>query len=77
MRSYGLNNEDVKNIIRGLTTDDCFAGPEKDREPKYTGFIFKFKPIYEDIQLYIKIRIESTEKTVCISVHEFGRYEED
>jgi len=76
MREYNLNSEDVKNIIRGLSVDDCFAGPEEDRDPQYKGWIFKFDPLFEDTKLYIKIRIESTEKSVCMSVHEFGKYDE-
>ena len=53
-----------------------FAGPEEDRNPKYDGWIFKFNPMFEDTQLYIKIRIENIEKSVCLSVHEFGKYDE-
>lgn len=51
-------------------------GPEEDRNPKYDGWIFKFNPMFEDTQLYIKIRIENIEKSVCLSVHEFGKYDE-
>lgn len=76
MREYSLNNNDIKDIIRELSVDDCFAGPEKDRDPKYEGWIFKFSPLFEGTKLYIKIRIESTEKSVCLSVHEFGKYDE-
>ncbi len=75
MREYSLNNEDIKNIIRNLSVDDCFSGPEKDRDPKYEGWIFKFDPLFEKTKLYIKIRIENIEKSVCLSVHEFGKYE--
>lgn len=76
MREYGLNDEDVKDIIRELSVDDCFAGPEKDRDPQYKGWIFKFSPLFEGTKLYIKIRVESIEKSVCLSVHEFGKYDE-
>lgn len=76
MRKYNLNNDDIKNIIRQLTVEDCFGGPERDKDLKYSGWIFKFKPMFEDTQLYIKIRIEKVEKAVCLSVHEFGRYDE-
>ena len=76
MREYNLNQEDIKDIIRRLSVEDCFAGPEQDRDPQYEGWIFKFKPLFEDTQLYIKIRVESTEKSVCLSVHEFGKYDE-
>ncbi len=76
MREYSLNNDDVKDIIRELSVDDCFAGQEKDRDPQYEGWIFKFSPLFEGTKLYIKIRVESTEKSVCLSVHEFGKYDE-
>ena len=76
MREYNLNHDDVKDIVRGLTVEDCFAGPEEDRNPKYEGWIFKFNPMFEGIKLYIKIRIENTDKSVCLSIHEFGKYDE-
>lgn len=76
MRNYGLNIEDIKNIVRMLTVQDYFAGPEEDRDSKYEGWIFKFAPVFENIKLYIKIRIESNEKSVCLSFHEFGKYDE-
>lgn len=76
MKQYSLIREDIKDIIRQLSVEDCFAGPEADRDEKYDGIIFKFNPIFEGIRLYIKIRIEKREKAVCISVHEFGKYDE-
>ncbi len=76
MREYSLTNEDVKDIVRQLSVDDCFSGPEKDRDVQYNGWIFKFNPLFENIKLYIKIRVESTEKSVCLSIHEFGKYDE-
>ena len=77
MREYNLTKEDVKDIIRGLSVEDCYSGPERDRDPRYDGWIFKFKPMYDGTKLYIKIRIENMKKTVCISVHEFGLYDEE
>lgn len=76
MREYGLTNEDIKSIIKQLSIQDCFAGPESDRDEKYSGWIFKFSPLFESTKLYIKIRIETIDKAVCISVHEFGKYDE-
>lgn len=76
MRNYNLNYEDVKYIIKGLSIEDCFSGPEMDRDSKYKGMIFKFSPVFENIKLYIKIRIENKENAICISVHEFGKYDE-
>lgn len=76
MYEYGLSIEDVKNIILNLSTEDCFSGPENDRDLKYEGWIFKFSPMFENVKLYNKIRVESSEKSVCLSVHEFGKYDE-
>ena len=76
MREYSLNNEDIKDIIRGLSVSDCFSDPEEDRDSQYEGWIFKFDPLFENTKLYIKIRVENTEKSVCLSVHEFGKYDE-
>ena len=75
MMENGLNDEDVKNIIKELSVQDCFSGPEPDRDSKYKGYIFKFYPIFNEIKLYIKIRIESSEKSICLSIHEFGKYD--
>ena len=47
MRHYSLNHEDIKEIIKGLSIEDCFSGPELDRDPKYDGMIFKFSPLFE------------------------------
>lgn len=76
MKKYHLTDEDVKNIIRNLSVEDCYSGPEKDRDERFIGEIFKFKPMYNDIKLYIKIRIENVDKSVCLSIHEFGLYDE-
>ena len=76
MYEYGLSIEDVKNIILNLSTEDCFSGPENDRDLSYEGWIFKISPMFENVKLYIKIRVESSEKSVCLSVHEFGKYDE-
>lgn len=76
MYEYGLSIEDVKNIILNLSTEDCFSGPENDRDLRYEGWIFKYSPMFENVKLYNKIRVESSEKSVCLSVHEFGKYDE-
>lgn len=76
IREYGLREEDIKNIVRELLLEDCFMGPEEDRDSKYEGWILKFCPTFENIKLYIKIRLENKYKAVCISVHEFGKYDE-
>lgn len=47
MREYSLNNDDVKDIIRELSVDDCFAGPEKTE-------IQNMKGGYLNLVLYLK-----------------------
>lgn len=76
MQEYNLNLEDIKNIIRSLSIEDYYEGPVKDRDSQYDGWISIFAPWFEETKLYIKIRVESTEKSICISVHEFGKYDE-
>lgn len=76
MRQYNLDDNDVKEIIKGLSIEDCFSGPELDRNPQYNGMIFKFNPVFKNIKLYIKVRLETKDKAICISVHEFGKYDE-
>ena len=44
--------------------------PEWDRDPKYPGWVYKFKPEFEDTILYVKIRVEDSNKSICISMHE-------
>lgn len=75
IREYGLTNNDIKNIIRQLSVEDCYAGPEADRDSQYEGSVFKFRPLFENIKLYVKIRIENRDKAICLSVHEFGKYD--
>lgn len=76
MKEFGLTHKDIKNIIKQLSVEDCFSGPEADRDLQYNGWIFKFNPMFDNIKLYIKIRVENIDKAVCISVHEFGKYDE-
>ena len=72
-----LDINGVKNIIRRLSIEDCYMGPTDDRDG-YDGFIFIFTPMYKDIKLYIKIRVENNDKnSVCISIHEFGLYDKE
>lgn len=76
IREYGLQMEDIKDIVREISLDECFCGPEADRNSNFEGSVLKFCPVFEDKKLYIKIRYESDYKAVCISVHEFGKYDE-
>ncbi len=74
---YNLKKKDIINIILGLTKEDIMAGPEFDQDTQFDGWIFKFCPIFKMQKIYIKIRVENNSKAICISIHEFGLYEEE
>lgn len=38
--------------------------------------MYKFCPMFDEMKLYIKIRIENIDKAICISIHEFGLYDD-
>ena len=67
MREYSLDLEDIKDIIRQLSIEDCFSGPETDRAPQYKGWIFKFSPIFEETKLTKNISINSSVSS-CLCV---------
>lgn len=74
---YNLKKKDIINIILGLTKEDIMTGPEFDKDTQYDGWIFKFCPMFKIQKIYIKIRVENENKAICISIHEFGLYEEE
>ena len=73
MLEYGLLTNDIKDIILNLEVDDYYKGPEED-EAGFEGEIWIFTPIFQDIKLYIKIRLANNTLVVCISIHKYGIY---
>lgn len=73
MLEHGLLINDIKNIILNLEVDDYYKGPEED-DVGLEGEIWIFTPIFQDIKLYIKIRLANNTLIVCISIHEYGIY---
>ena len=69
--NYGLLIDDIKNIILDLEIDDYYSGPEED-EDGYEGEIWVFAPNFQNIKLYIKIRLKNNSLIICISIHEYG-----
>ena len=59
-------------IIKQLVTKDK-KGPEKDKAG-FEGEIWIFTPIFQNIKLYIKIRLANNTLVICISIHEYGIY---
>src|SRR5262245_12934017 len=53
----GFSDKDVVNIIQGLTNDDFY----KSMPPKHFNFTAwqdVYKPIFNDIELYVKFQID-------------------
>lgn len=73
MLEYGLLTNDIKNIILSLEVDDYYKGPEED-EAGLEGEIWIFAPFFQNIRLYIKIRLVNNTLVICISIHEYGVY---
>ena len=73
MLEHGLLINDIKNIILDLEVDDYYKGPEED-DAGLEGEIWIFTPIFQDIKLYIKIRLANNTLIVCISIHEYGNF---
>lgn len=67
----GMSIDDLKQIILRLTVQDCFDGPEADRDPKYheNWTVAEFSPIYGREKLYLKISIRlDNRRCKCLSV---------
>ena len=73
MLEYGLLVDDIKDIILNLEINDYYKGPEKDKAG-FEGEIWIFTPIFQNIKLYIKIRLANNTLVICISIHEYGIY---
>lgn len=73
MLEYGLLTNNIKDIILNLEVDDYYKGPEED-DAGFEGEIWIFTPIFQNIKLYIKIRLANNTLVICISIHEYGIY---
>ena len=73
MLEYGLLTNDIKDIILNLEVDDYYKGPEED-DAGFEGEIWIFTPTFQNIKLYIKIRLANNTLVICISIHEYGNF---
>ena len=73
MLEYGLLTNDIKDIILNLEVDDYYKGPEED-DAGFEGEIWIFTPTFQNIKLYIKIRLANNTVVICISIHEYGNF---
>lgn len=71
MASRGMSMETLTNVILSLTSEDCFDGPEADRDPRYADkwTVAEFSPSYQGELLYLKMSIRvDVERAKCLSV---------
>lgn len=71
MASRGMSMDMLTEVILSLKPEDCFDGPEADRDPRYAGkwTVAEFAPIYDGELLYLKMSIRiDVERAKCLSV---------
>lgn len=59
MAERGISEDDVISEILSLTVDDCFDGPEKDRDPRFSDHwtVAEFGPDTCYGRLYLKLSV--------------------
>ena len=71
MADRGMSMGMLKDVILSLKPEDCFDGPEADRDSKYADkwTVAEFAPGYRDETLYLKMSIRvDIERAKCLSV---------
>lgn len=80
MADRGMTMATLEEIILSLEVDDCFDGPERDRDPRFANnwTVAEFSPSFEGEKLYLKlsIRVDMTQAK-CLSVKAFVERCED
>ncbi len=74
MAQHGLSHHTVRDVIRQLTADTCFDGPEEDRDPKYAKkwTVAEFSPMLDGTKLYLKISVNNEDQVCkCLSIKEY------
>ncbi len=69
----GMTTYDQEDMVRNLSIDDYYSGPEKDRDPSRLGMLWMFKHTYRGHELYIKLKevqiVEGNSIVKCLSCH--------
>lgn len=71
MASKGMSMGMLTDIILSLGPEDCFDGPEADRDPRFADkwTVAEFAPDYLGERLYLKMSIRvDVERAKCLSV---------
>ena len=74
MASRGMSTGMLTDLILSLNPEDCFDGPEPDRDPRFADkwTVAEFAPYYQGETLYLKMSIRvDAERAKCLSVKAF------
>ena len=74
MASMDMSMDMLTDVILTLKPEDCFDGPEADRDPRYADkwTVAEFSPTYRGELLYLKMSIRvDTERAKCLSVKSY------
>ncbi len=74
LQEHGMDLDDVKEILLDLNYEHYHNGPEADRDITKKGEVWFFIYPFDDILIYIKVRVEVSVEVVCISFHEEGDF---
>ncbi|MDD4570657.1 MAG: type II toxin-antitoxin system MqsR family toxin [Tepidanaerobacteraceae bacterium] len=72
IKSSGLTIKHVKNIIRKLSHETYYRGPTTDFGYGREGYVWEFGYNVDDIEFYIKLKIEERmgrQYLICLSFH--------
>ena len=67
----GYSHRDLTLLLLSLEVEDCFDGPESDRDVRYSDrwTVAEFAPLFHGEKLYLKMSIRmDTETAKCLSV---------
>ena len=67
----GLTLLDIRKEILKLDYTDYISGPKEDRD--FPGEVWEFGKLIECEDVYIKLKLKTGSKPVCISFHLFER----
>ena len=76
MADRGMSLDILSDVILSLRPEDCFDGPEADRDPRFADkwTVAEFSPTYCMEPLYLKLSIcADVERVKCLSVKAYTR----
>ncbi len=80
MADRGMTPTMLEEIILSLEVEDCFDGPERDRDPRFADNwnVAEFSPSFKGEKFYLKLSIRVDKRQAkCLSVHAFSERRED